>query len=83
MHNAKETKKYFKLTVTNAELSNNSKISAETVKVNGTVKITGVATGGTSPYTYAFYYKDMNGSAWTEKQNFSLLLMFLFQMKTR
>ena len=66
-----EVKKYFKLTVTNADLANNSKISAETIKVNGTVKITGVAAGGTSPYTYAFYYKEMNSSTWTKKQDFN------------
>ncbi len=67
----REVKKYFKLTVTNADLSNHSKVSAETIKVNGTVKITGVAAGGTSPYTYAFYYKEMNSSKWTQKQDFT------------
>ena len=66
-----EIKKYFKLTVTNADLYNNSKISAETIKVNGTVKITGIAAGGFSPYTYAFYYKEMNSSDWTKKQDFN------------
>ena len=66
----RETKKYFTLTVTNADLANQSKISASEIKVNGTVKITGVAFGGTSPYQYAFYYKDINGSTWTKKQDF-------------
>ena len=50
----RETKKYFKLTVTSSELSNNSKISATSVKVNSSVTVTAAAAGGTSPYKYAF-----------------------------
>ncbi len=46
------------------ELENNSTISATTVSKNTAVKLTGKASGGTSSYTYAFYYKGANDSAW-------------------
>ncbi len=49
--------KTFKLTSTKAVLTNNSKVSATTVSAGGKVTITGVATGGTAPYTYSYYYK--------------------------
>ena len=67
----RETKKYFKLTVTNSKLSNNSKISSASVKVNSSVTVTAVGAGGTSPYKYAFYYKNADSSSWTTKQDFN------------
>ena len=66
-----ESKKYFKLSVTAAALANNSKISSENISVSQSVKVTASASGGTVPYTYAFYYKNINGSSWTKKQDFS------------
>ena len=57
--------KQFKVTVKEAGLKNTSKISSEAVDVNTAVKITGSASGGTSPYTYAFYYKKSDSSSWT------------------
>ena len=50
---------------TTTTLTNNSTISSEAVSVNTAVKITGGAKGGTSPYTYAFYYKQSDSSNWT------------------
>ena len=47
------------------ELLNESKISATEVGKGTAVKLTGKASGGTSPYTYAFYYKSSNDSNWT------------------
>ena len=46
------------------ELENKSTISATTVSKNTAVKLTGKASGGTSPYTYAFYYKGANDTSW-------------------
>ena len=46
-------------------LANNSTISATLVNIGTSVKMTGKASGGTSPYTYAFYYKAPNASAFT------------------
>ncbi len=66
-----ESKKYFKLSVTAAALANNSQISSENISVSQSVKVTASASGGTIPYTYAFYYKNINGSSWTKKQDFS------------
>ena len=37
-------------------LVNRSSISATTVSLGNTVTVKGSATGGTSPYTYAYYY---------------------------
>ena len=46
-------------------LTNSSTISADAVSAGDTVKLTGKASGGTSPYTYAFYYKKSTASSWT------------------
>ena len=58
------------LTVTSEKvetLKNNSTVSATAVNVGDTVTITGKASGGTSPYQYAFYYKRGNATSWTTK----------------
>ncbi len=57
--------KEFTLKVT-AALKNNSTISATSVTANTAVTMTGKATGGTSPYKYAYYYKKSTDSAWTK-----------------
>ena len=56
--------KDFTVKVNNPVLTNNSTISASTVAVGSSVTLTGKATGGTSPYSYAAYYK-------TSSTNFS------------
>lgn len=48
-----------------AALTNNSTISATSVTVGDTLKITGKAAGGTSPYYYAIQYKKTTSSSWT------------------
>ena len=45
---------------------NNSTISATTVSVGSTVTINGAASGGVSPYKYAYYYKKSTSSAYTK-----------------
>ena len=57
--------KEFTVKVT-AALKNGSTISATTVSKNTTVTLTGKATGGTSPYKYAYYYKKSTDSSWTK-----------------
>ena len=64
-------KKFFTVKVANAALTNNSTISATSIKLGETVTLTGKATGGTSPYTYAMLYKKKTDTKWTTKQNFS------------
>ena len=61
-----------KVTVTEpvTTLVNNSTVSSTAVKVGDTVTITGKATGGTSPYQYAFYYKRGNATSWTTKASY-------------
>ena len=46
-------------------LTNNSVISSVNVKAGTTVTITGRGVGGTSPYTYAYYYKLSDATSWT------------------
>ena len=47
-----------------AALANNSKISATSVSKGTKVTITGAASGGTSPYKYAFYFKRTSNTKW-------------------
>ena len=44
-----------KVTADTSALTNNSTISATTVKAGTEVTMTGKATGGTSPYKFAYY----------------------------
>ena len=57
--------KTFKITVKeDTGLKNNSTISATNVASGTAVKVTGKASGGTSPYKYAFYYKRSTSDSW-------------------
>ena len=50
---------------------NNSTVSATSVTLGNTITVKGAATGGTTPYKYAVYYKASSATTWTEKQAFS------------
>ena len=62
----KTASKTFTLTV-KSELQNNSKLSATSIKLGSSVKVTGSATGGTAPYTYSYYYRKTTTPSWTAK----------------
>ena len=47
-------------------LVNTTTISATSIKKGNSVKITGSAAGGTSPYEYVFYYKKSGDSSFTQ-----------------
>ena len=64
-------KKFFTLKVTNAALSNTSTLSAISVKLGDTITVKASATGGTTPYKYAVYYKASSSDTWSTKQDFS------------
>ena len=64
-------KKFFTLKVTNAALSNTSTLSATSVKLGNSVTVKASATGGTTPYKYAVYYKASSSDTWSTKQDFS------------
>ena len=64
-------KKFFTLKVTNAALSNTSTLSATSVKLGDTITVKASATGGTTPYKYAVYYKASSSDTWSTKQDFS------------
>ena len=53
------------VTSPSSTLKNNSTVSSELVNIGTTITITGKASGGTSPYKYAFYYKKSSASSFT------------------
>ena len=63
-------KKYMNFKVT-AGVTNTSTVSATAIKYGEKVTVKGSATGGTSPYKYAFYYKKTTESKWVELQDFA------------
>ena len=46
-------------------------MSATSITLGKSVTLTGAASGGTSPYTYAYYYKKSSQSSWTTVKDFS------------
>lgn len=72
----------FKLTVTNkvaTVLKNSSTVSATSVATGSAVTITGKASGGTSPYYYAAYYKLSTASAFTKLRDYSKTATMTFK----
>ena len=64
-------KKFFTLKVSaSAPLANKGTISTTSIKLGETVTLKGSATGGKTPYTYAFLYKKTSDTKWTVKQDF-------------
>ena len=62
--------KDFTVKVTNA-LTNNSTISATSIALGNSLTLKGAATGGTSPYTYAVFYKQNSQTTWTTVQGYA------------
>ncbi len=58
--------KEFTLTVkaSSASLTNSSTVSSTSVSANTPVTLNGKASGGTSPYLYAYYYKKASATSW-------------------
>ena len=50
---------------TGSALVNNSTVSATSFSVGDKITLTGKASGGTSPYKYAFYYKKSTAGSWS------------------
>ena len=50
---------------------NISTLSAQTIKLGETITATAKATGGTTPYTYAVYYKKSSSTSWMKAQDYS------------
>jgi hypothetical protein len=68
----KVVNKDFKVKVTAAGLANTSTVSAISIKLGRKITITGKATGGTSPYKYAAYYKKASSTSYTKIRDFAL-----------
>ncbi len=58
--------KQFTVIVNAAALTNNSTVSSS-ITLGSTINIKGVASGGTAPYKYSYYYKQASQSAWSTK----------------
>ena len=59
------SKKYeVKVSGSSSALVNNSTISTTSITLGGSAKLTGKASGGTSPYNYTYQYKLSSASTW-------------------
>ncbi len=63
-------KKTFTLKV-NEVLKNTTSISATSIALGKTVKVTANASGGSGDYTYAVYYKKATDTKWAAKQSYN------------
>jgi len=63
--------KYYTNILVNEAFRNYSKLSAHTIKKGQTVTVTGIAEEGVENCTYAFYYKKVSDTKWTQKQGFA------------
>ena len=61
-------------------LSNTSKVSSASITKGQSVKLTGAASGGTSPYKYAYFAKAPNGN-WYTLKDYSTAASFNFKPK--
>ncbi|MCI5655158.1 MAG: alpha-amylase family glycosyl hydrolase [Candidatus Pseudoruminococcus sp.] len=58
--------KYFTVKVNGvAALANNSTISATSINLGSSIKMTAKATGGTAPYNYKYFVKSQSSTSWT------------------
>ena len=67
----KVVNKDFTVKVTPGVLTNKSTISATSITKGKTLTVTGKASGGTAPYTYAAYYKKTSSSSYTLARGYS------------
>ena len=75
-------KKQLLVTVTDPNanaLKNTSKVSATSVTLGKSITITGQASGGTSPYQYAAYYKKAGASSFTKIRGYSSTATMTFK----
>ena len=70
LHTCSVCKHSYKDNYTNILLSNNSTLSAETIKLGETITATAKATGGTGEYLYQVVYKQTTQSKWTAAQSY-------------
>ena len=66
-----EAKVYKNVKVVDDTLQNNSTISATSITLGSSITAKGAATGGTSPYKYAYYYKQTSQDKWTLVKDYS------------
>lgn len=69
--NEQTAEAYCSLTATSKTLANNSSVAQSSVTLGQSITIKGSAAGGTSPYTYAYYYKRSSSTKWTLKKDYS------------
>ncbi len=74
--------KYFTVYVEGSTLVNNSKLSATSLTLGNSLTMTGAATGGTSPYKYALFFRKYGTSAFTKYKDFSTTKTITFKPLT-
>ena len=70
LHTCSVCKHSYKDNYTNILLSNNSTLSADTIKLGETIIANAKATGGTGEYLYQVVYKQTTQSKWTTAQSY-------------
>lgn len=66
--NNKTSTKEFKVNVVDKSVpTNNSTVSAASIKLGSSITVKGAATGGTTPYKYSYYFKRASNTGWTAK----------------
>ena len=71
--------KDFTVKVTAAALANTSTLSATSVTLGKSVTITGKATGGTTPYSYAAWYKKTSATSYTKIRDYATTATMTFK----
>lgn len=66
----KVAKKYIDVTFDGTALNTSLTLSSKNIVYGGTLKATAKASGGQTPYEYAFFYKKSSQSSWTTLQSF-------------
>ena len=72
-------KQYLNIKVTKSTLVNRSTVSASAIDLGASVVLKGVASGGVTPYTYAYCYKKSADKVWHTFKDYSTAASYTFK----
>lgn len=73
---------YVTLDVISSDLQNKSDVETACITLTQPIVMKGVATSGTAPYTYAYFYKRSSSTSWTKKKGYSSTTSVRFTPKS-